>query len=74
MPRKKREPEPCEYCEGEWNTYESDAGNELTLELYPGNIISASAILYNPNTEETYEASVSIPMIYCPYCGRRLGE
>ncbi|MBR3740402.1 MAG: hypothetical protein IKN04_08055 [Clostridia bacterium] len=71
MPRKKPQ-EPCEYCEGELVTIEAEESGELTLELYPGHIISASAILYNRNTEETYEATASVPMNYCPACGRKL--
>lgn len=71
MPRKKQQ-EPCEYCEGELVTIEAEESGELTLELYPGHIISASAILYNRNTEETYEATASVPMYYCPACGRKL--
>ena len=75
MPRKLKP--PCEYCDcgfDDWLGIESDAGADLTLEIYPGHCISASAILYNPRTEETHEASVSIPMNFCPVCGRKWSE
>lgn len=69
----RRKTEPCEYCEGDYISLESEeAGNELTLDLYPGHLISATAILYNPRTEESYEASVCINMNYCPVCGRKV--
>ena len=74
MPRKKKQ-EPCEYCEGDWQSYsalEGDDADKLTIDLYPGHMISATAVLYNPRTEETEEVSVSVPMDFCPACGRDL--
>ena len=69
----RRNKEPCEYCEQDWTTIPSiEEDDRLTLELYPGHIISASAILYNKGTEETFEACAEIPMNFCPACGRDL--
>jgi hypothetical protein len=75
MARKKTE--PCDFCDcgyGDVLRIGSEDSDDLTLELYPGHIISASAIMYNPRTEETYEATVSVPMNYCPVCGRKWGD
>lgn len=70
----KKKTEPCEYCEcgyGDYLRITSEDSEDLTLELYPGHLISASAILYNRHTEETFEAAASVPMNYCPVCGRK---
>ena len=64
----------CEFCEPEFTKVESMDNNNLTMEVYPGKMISAVAFFFDPKTEETYEATVSIPMDFCPVCGRRLGE
>lgn len=70
----RRQKEPCEFCEcgyGDFIRITSEENEEFTLELYPGNCISAGAVFYNPRTEESYEATVSVPMNYCPACGRK---
>lgn len=62
----------CEYCEEDFTYINSDMGEDLQLELYPGKIIGATAFFRNQITEEQEEARVLIPMNYCPNCGRRL--
>ena len=70
---KRKKAEPCEYCDGDMIQMHGEADDDrLVLELYPGNMVAASAILYNPSDEETFEDSVSIPMNFCPVCGRDL--
>lgn len=70
----RRKKEPCEYCGSDFISLPAlEDDDRLILELYPGHCISATAILYNPNTEEHFEANVSVPMEYCPVCGRHLG-
>lgn len=71
MPRKR---EDCEFCDCGYDSYtrlESVDSDELVMEAYPGHCINVSAIMYNPVTEEHYEAQMSIPFDYCPCCGRK---
>lgn len=63
---------PCEYCSDELTTITSDLGEDLTVEVYPGKMIAAIAFFRN-QSEELEQATCSIPMNYCPNCGRRLG-
>ena len=71
MARAKKE--SCEFCECGFDGFlriSSEVGDDLILELYPGHLISASAILRS-ESGETEVADVEIPMNYCPVCGRR---
>lgn len=64
---------PCEYCGqgyGELLTVYSPDSDDLTAELYPGIIISVFAYTKD-EAGETHEATLSIPMNYCPACGRK---
>lgn len=63
---------PCEYCDEELTMIVSDLGEDLTVEVYPGKMIAAIAFFRN-QSEELEQATCSIPMNYCPNCGRRLG-
>lgn len=69
----KRAKSPCEYCDhgyGELLSLTSEDSDDLVMEICPGNCISAYAYIKGAD-EETHEASVSIPMNYCPVCGRK---
>ncbi len=72
----RRKREPCEYCDqgyDDWTQVVSEDCEDLTIELYPGHVIAAHAVMTNVHTEERYDASVSIPFNYCPNCGRKWG-
>ena len=73
MARRKAQ-EPCEYCESDFYPVSEDGDDTLVIEVYPGHMISASAIIYNPRTEEQENMVVNIPCNYCPNCGRKLTE
>ena len=62
---------PCEFCEEELTTVQSDIGDDLTVEIYPGHMIAAIAFLRTASGE-LEQATVQIPMDYCPNCGRKL--
>lgn len=73
---------PCEYCEEEYYLEPSLDGVEMnrtwhniTAELYPFNgHITFISQAENPNDGETDELWVTIPMNYCPNCGRKLTD
>lgn len=62
----------CEYCsEDHWDS-EAIGQNQVSVEIYPeANFIAVTAYLQNLNGE-TEEVTFSIPMNYCPVCGRKL--
>ena len=62
---------PCEFCENELLTISSDLGDDLTVEVYPGHMIAAIAF-FRKEDGELEQATCSIPMDYCPNCGRKL--
>ena len=67
---------PCEYCEQGYNelmTLTSEDSDDLIMEMYPGNCISVYAYMRDESGELT-EANISIPMNYCPVCGRKWEE
>ena len=62
---------PCEYCEEEMTNLISDLGDYLTMEIYQGHMISAIAF-FKTESGEQEQATIEIPMDYCPCCGRKL--
>jgi hypothetical protein len=62
---------PCEYCEEEMSQIIAGNTNDLLMELYPGKVIVCFGY-FTTESGETLEASVEIPMNYCPNCGRKL--
>ncbi len=62
---------PCEYCEEELIQVTSDLGDDLTVEIYPGKMIAAIAF-FKTESGEMEQATCSLPMAYCPNCGRKL--
>jgi len=69
MARKK----PCEYCEdvGLWN-FSGPNGHQLYVELYPEENYIGLTSYANNESGECMELQATIPMNYCPNCGRKL--
>lgn len=61
----------CEYCTDELTQITADNTEDLIMEIYPGKAVVCFGF-FKDNTGETVEASVEIPMNYCPNCGRKL--
>lgn len=74
MARKKK---PCEWCESEQIilvTEEYAKNADATLEIYPYNCFMGLNVQGRSDDGElTTEATLDIPMNYCPACGRKLG-
>jgi len=66
----------CEFCEQELYAIEENGaeGHTLTVEIYPGRMISAISFAPDPYNGQPEECVVEIPMKYCPNCGRKLAE
>lgn len=69
MARKK----PCEYCEDDnFFHQEGTNGAQLYVEIYPdANYIGITSFA-NDENGEMIEMTATIPMNYCPNCGRKL--
>lgn len=66
---------PCEFCEDDnWDTYdENKKGLSLYVEIYPMNNMIGITAYANDECGEVIEESITLPMNYCPNCGRKLG-
>lgn len=70
----RRNAKACEFCEAD-SFYGEDLPNcQLAIEVYPDNChIAVFAFGKSDDNEQTSEQSYTIPMDWCPCCGRRLG-
>lgn len=68
MARKK----PCEFCEDDWWETQEDKGLQVHVEVYPFNNVIGVTAFANDEMGEVIERSISLPMNYCPNCGRKL--
>ena len=64
---------PCEYCEdASWFSLDGRNGHQLYVEIYPDeNYIGVTSYGADENGDAD-ELSTTVPMHYCPNCGRKL--
>ena len=63
---------PCEFCDDELIQIKATNTDDLVMEVYPGKVIICFGY-FTSEAGECVEASVEVPMNYCPNCGRKLG-
>lgn len=69
-----RAKKPCDYCEDDWQEEYKDHRNGYCLwaEYYPFNNQISVIAQANDEDGEMIEDAITIPMNYCPNCGRKL--
>ena len=66
----------CEFCEDSWTSeyIEHRNGYCLWAEYYPYNFQISVIAQGNDENGDMQEDAITIPMYYCPNCGRKLTE